>query len=180
MQCLAEANGNFFQFNLLFIVQCILKIIKSFYSWNFGWCLNCFVSHLWYQIKIRNMWIMMFWSNFICYLDGKFKKVIFWSTLFTWLKGWKTVIMAIFAILSKDTEELIFDQLCYNGEKYGKLLFWSYLPSWAKLRIKWYWAKFPTLNKRVVNDYFDNICHTEQRRGKVIIWPHLLLWAKHK
>ena len=26
-------------------------------------------------------------------------------------------------IPSKDTEELIFDQLCYNGEKYGKLLF---------------------------------------------------------
>ena len=71
--------------------------------------------------------------------------------------------MAIFAILSKDTEELIFDQLCYNGEKYGKLLFWSYLPSWAKLRIKWYLAKFATLSKTVANDYFDHVCHTEQR-----------------
>ena len=30
--------------------------------------------------------------------------------------------MAIFAILGKDTEKLIFDQLCYNGEKYGKLV----------------------------------------------------------
>ena len=74
--------------------------------------------------------------------------------------------MAIFAILSKDTEELIFDQLCYNGEKYGKLLFWSYLPSWAKLRIKWYLAKFATLSKTVANDYFDHICHTEQRYGR--------------
>ena len=27
--------------------------------------------------------------------------------------------MAIFAILNKDTEELIFDQLYYNGEKYN-------------------------------------------------------------
>ena len=62
--------------------------------------------------------------------------------------------MAIFAFLSKDTEELIFDQLCYNGEKYGKLLFWSYLPSWAKLRIKWYLAKFATLSKTVVNPFF--------------------------
>ena len=74
--------------------------------------------------------------------------------------------MAIFAILSKDTEELIFDQLCYNGEKYGKLLFWSYLPSWAKLRIKWYLAKFATLSKTVANAYFDHICHTEQRYGR--------------
>ena len=86
--------------------------------------------------------------------------------MFTLLKVWKTAIMAIFAILSKDTEELIFDQLCYNGEKYGKLLFWSYLPSWAKLRIKWYLAKFATLSKTVANDYFDHICHTVQRYGR--------------
>ena len=86
--------------------------------------------------------------------------------MFTLLKVWKTAIMAIFAILSKDTEELIFDQLCYNGEKYGKLLFWSYLPSWAKLRIKWYLAKFATLSKTVANAYFDHICHTEQRYGR--------------
>ena len=71
--------------------------------------------------------------------------------------------MAIFAILSKDTEELIFDQLCYNGKKYGKLLFRSYLPSWPKLRIKGYLAKFATLSKTVANDYFDHVCHTEQR-----------------
>ena len=87
--------------------------------------------------------------------------------MFTLLKVWKTAIMAIFAILSKDTEELIFDQLCYNGEKYGKLLFWSYLPSWAKLRIKWYLAKFATLSKTVANAYFDHIWHTaEQRYGR--------------
>ena len=83
--------------------------------------------------------------------------------MFTWLKVWKTAIMAIFAILSKDTEELIFDQLCYNGKKYGKLLFRSYLPSWPKLRIKGYLAKFATLSKTVANDYFDHVCHTEQR-----------------
>ena len=35
----------------------------------------------------------------------------------------ETAIMAIFAILNKDTVELIFDQFCYNGEKYRKLLF---------------------------------------------------------
>ena len=102
--------------------------------------------------------------------------------------------MAIFAILSKDTEELIFHQLCYNGEKYGKLLFWSHLPSWAKLRIKWYLAKFATLSKTVANDYFDHICHTEQRYGRsdnltsfyytgrntnmMIFCSDLLSWAK--
>ena len=74
--------------------------------------------------------------------------------------------MAIFAILSKDTEELIFDQLCYNGETYGKLLFRSYLPSWAKLRIKWYLSKFATLSKTVANEHFDHVCHTEQRYGR--------------
>ena len=109
--------------------------------------------------------VLVKFATFV-YLERKYKKVIFHSTLFTWLKVWKTAIMAIFAILSKDTEELIFDQLCYNGEKYGKLLFWSYLPSWAKLRIKWYLAKFATLSKTVANDYFDHIiCHTEQRYG---------------
>ena len=74
--------------------------------------------------------------------------------------------MVTFAILSKDTEELIFDQLYYNGEKYGKQLFWSYLPSRAKLRIKWSLAKFATLSKTVANDYFDNVCQTEQRYGR--------------
>ena len=86
--------------------------------------------------------------------------------------------MAIFAILSKDTEELIFDQLCYNGEKYGKLLFWSYLPSWAKLRIKWYLAKFATLSKTVANVNFCSDLLSWAKLLKNEFWSLLLHWAK--
>lgn len=86
--------------------------------------------------------------------------------------------MAIFAILSKDTEELIFDQLCYNGEKYGKLLFWSYLPSWANLRKKWYLAKFATLSKTVANVNFCSDLLSWAKLLKNEFWSLLLHWAK--
>ena len=60
--------------------------------------------------------------------------------------------MAIFAILSKDTEELlIFDQLCYNGEKYGKL---------AVLTIS---AILSKIENKVV---FGQTCYPEQKSGK--------------
>ena len=87
--------------------------------------------------------------------------------MFTWLKVWKTAIMAISAILSRHTEEMIFDQLLLQ---WGKVWETSVLIISAILskteNIKWYLAKFATLSKTVANNYFDHICHTEQRYGR--------------
>ena len=74
--------------------------------------------------------------------------------------------MAIFAIMNKYTQEVIFYQLGNNGEKYGETAVLIISAILSKLRMKWYLAKFATLSKRVINDYFDHICHTEQRYGR--------------
>ena len=74
--------------------------------------------------------------------------------------------MAIFAIMNKYTQEVIFYQLGNNEEKYGETAVLIISAILSKLRMKWYLAKFATLSKRVINDYFDHICHSEQRYGR--------------
>ena len=75
--------------------------------------------------------------------------------------------MAISAILSRHTEEMIFDQLLLQWGKVWEttVLIISAILSKTE-NINWYLAKFATLSKTVANNYFDHICHTEQRYGR--------------
>jgi len=129
----SRGQWNFLFIYLTFYCTVYIKDNKVILFLKFWLVSKLFVSHLWYQIKIRNMWIMMFWSNLLH-----------------------------LCILSESVKKWYFNQLCLPDLKYRKLLSWQYLPSWAKIQKNWYLTNFATVGKSMGNYCFDHICHPEQ------------------
>ena len=152
------------------------------------WCLNCLtVINLWYQIKIRKMWIMIFWSNLLS-----------WAIL---LKKW---YFNQLCLPKQKYGKLLFGNICHTEQRYGKTEIWPTLLPWgkvwkttiliifatlAKLRIKWYLAKFATLGKTQIKWFFaqiyypgqnfwkmsfGHIYYGEQKCGKFLLWSNFL------
>ena len=173
---------------MLFIVQCILKIIKSFYSWNFVWCLNC----LWviYPKKIKNKKhldndvlikfailsesVKKWYFNQLCLPYLKYGKLLSWQYLPSWAKIQKNWYLINFATMGKSMGNYCFDHICHPEQTWEKSGIWPNLLPWAKQWQTWIFAQIYYPGQNCWKMSFGHFCYIEQKCGKLLLWPNLL------